>query len=83
MDIDNPMDRFRVHAGRTSTGEPGVLIAIPRGSFIEDLQDDPSPGIVILPQAAREIAYALLLIAEQVASGQFDQATSKHRGAGT
>jgi hypothetical protein len=50
-------------------GEPGICLMLPRDAFIEKDNGEPSPGVVMTAAQAREIAYVLLLHAEQLAGG--------------
>ena len=58
---------FSAGAGYRNDGEPAVVIMLPPSAFIETSRG-PVPGMALLPPQARELAYALLIIAEQIAS---------------
>jgi hypothetical protein len=50
-------------------GQPGIMFMIPASTFIETLDGEPHPGIVMSSAHTREVAYALLLHAQQLDNG--------------
>lgn len=72
MDMDKPAEReptvFSVGFGSFTDGNTGIALMIAPGSFIETA-DDPVPGVMLSPTKAREMAFVLLLHAEQLAAG--------------
>ena len=59
---------YSVAFGHSQDGNAGIALMIAPASFVETT-DDPVPGVMLAPAQARELAYALLLYAEQLASG--------------
>ena len=55
--------------GYADDGTSGVVLMLPAASFIEVQNRDPQPGVVLTPGIAWEIAFALLLVAEQSING--------------
>jgi len=59
---------YTIGFGKRTDGTPGIAFMMSPACFIETA-DDPVPGVMFTPAQAREVAYALLLYAEQMASG--------------
>jgi hypothetical protein len=59
---------FAVQFGYFKERNPGIALTIAPASFV-GTADDPVPGVMLEPAQARELAYVLLLHAEQLASG--------------
>ena len=59
---------FAVSFGNFKEGTPGIALMIAPSSFVETT-DDPVPGVMLTSAQAREMAYVLLLHAEQLDSG--------------
>ena len=58
----------RVSLGYGDDGSPGIALTVPATTFVKGAGGEPHPGIIMQPAMAREIAYALLLVAEQFAN---------------
>ena len=58
-----------ISLGWANDGKPGIVFMIPASTIIETLDGDPQPGIVVCSALARELAYALLLHAQQLDNG--------------
>ena len=50
-------------------GRPGVAFMIPETTFVTTVDGEPHSGIVLSSAAAKEIAYVLLLLAQQLENG--------------
>jgi hypothetical protein len=59
---------YAISFGYAKDVPQGIALMIAPSSFVET-KDDPVPGVVLTPPQARELAYALLCHAEQLASG--------------
>ena len=66
METGNQGNGVSVSLGWDNEGKPAVIFAIPAHIFIETPGGDPKPGIAMQPALARELGYALLLVAEQL-----------------
>lgn len=60
---------IQVALGWANDGTPGIVFVISARSFIETLDGEPRPGIVMSSALARELAYAFLLHAQQLDNG--------------
>ncbi|MCE5309380.1 MAG: hypothetical protein LLG20_17200 [Acidobacteriales bacterium] len=68
MQAQNDGTGLSIGFGWNGKGEPAVLLMIPRNANI-DGDNGPIPGVALPVGRAREIAYALLVSAEQLANG--------------
>lgn len=62
-------NRIQVALTWDANGRPGVGFILPASTFIEMPDGEPMPGCVMPAALAREIAYALLLHAQQLDNG--------------
>lgn len=68
MQAQNDGTGLSVGLGWNGKGEPCVILMIPRGASI-DGDNGPIPGVALPSGRAREIAFALLVSAEQLTNG--------------
>ena len=59
---------MRAGVGWNPNGEVGIWMALPASCFIE-IDGDPQPGGWLTPGMARELAFVLLVQAEQISNG--------------
>lgn len=65
----NSGNGVQVALGWANDGTPGIVFVIPASTFIETLDGEPRPGIVMSSALARELAYVFLLHAQQLDNG--------------
>ena len=65
----NQGNGIQISLGWGNDRAPGVVFMIPASTFIEMPDGEPRPGIVLSSAGAKEIAFALLLNAQQLDNG--------------
>jgi hypothetical protein len=80
--MENNKSRVSISLGWGNDGIPGIVFMIPARTFIETADGEPRPGIVIRSALARELAYALLLHAQQLDNGLTPVPAPELAGAG-
>ena len=51
---------------RDTAGRPCVAVVLGQGDVFLTLEGDPAPGVALQPGSARQLAYQLLLLAQQL-----------------
>ncbi len=61
-----------------SDGKDAIAVVLSQDSIVINVEGEPFPGVAIYPAQARELAYRLLLFAQEIENGR----AIRHTGGG-